>query len=667
MTDRAIARRSQQGDSPVASSCDPQNEAYGFCRLPGGIPQERSPYPPAHDVVSSRYGKAPPQNRQAWDDSDSQLWSDFRASCDIDWNSVITAANEDLQLIRDNLFEVVLGVAAAAGLKFFGGVPGAIIVAAVNKGGPWLIVASRLKDWLWKVWRANGRPENIAEAKRACARFVEAGISAGALSVLGRLKGSRASQTQYPGVPDVRRGQLDARANPLSTAVASKGVVELADGLDPDLIGNDGMPVPLPGGGGFGPYESPEKNSTHRPSLDKIAKRLETTMRVRPRWNATDYGGAQYRSFSDRSEFSGEMSLPKPRSYGDQYTFLEPIWHESHHAYMDNRKLLDGTDSLYLGEIKADSEQHVEKLTDGTVPEPHPVISRRVAKLQLLKEFKDTLIYHHFDREDIKRATRKDVSPTSEPEDWGYASFHSLEELSTFSRGCRQSAGILLQVMALAQTEEEFPGAVIDITGDIFNSAHFALLISEQTRQVTARALRQLKSEGASGTSVRIAPQTRHGVEMVNGVALAVEYDVLHAHQDLVPDGRDGDVSIDMPLANSSSGSALSDYRRRLEDLNRACQVTNAKARELLWALESLMLGFMQDDKAIAMSQAQVVLRIANEIASHARANNSIPLTKPIERRPASYSDYPSFLRHKPEKPIADADLPPTLRKPPGR
>lgn len=621
-----------------------------------------------NDVVSSRYGKAPPQNRQEWDEDDPQLWKDFRASCDIDWDTVISAAKADLELIRDNLFEVVLGVAAAAGLKFFGGVRGAIIVAAVSKGGPWLIVVARLKDWLWKVWQANGRPENLAEAKKACARFVEAAISAGMLSVLGKLKLSRAQQKQGGGVPDIRRGHPDTHAaNPLSTAVASKGVAELADAWDPELIGNDGVPVPLPGGGGFGPDESPEKKRTHTASLDRIAKRLETTMRVRPRWNTTDYGGAKYISYQNRIEFSGEMSIPKPQSYGDQYIFLEPLWHESHHAYMDNRKLLDGQDSLHLGGIKADLDQYFEELAEETEPNK-PVISRRVAELQLLKEFKDTLIYRHF-KPKIARilASKKDVNPASEPEDWGYASFYSLEEISTFSRGCRQSAGILLQVMAKAQSDDEFSGAVIDITHDIFHSAHFALLIAEQTREVMARALRQLRHEGAAAKSVEIAPKTRHGVEMVNGVALAVEYDVLHAHQDLVPNERDGGVSIDIPLANSSPTSALSDYRQRLKDLHKACELTSAKARELIWALESLMLSFMQDDKGIAISQAHVVLRIANEIASHARTNNNIPLTKPVERRPASYSDYPSFLRRNPEKAISDEDLPPTLRKPKDR
>lgn len=674
MTERAVARRSRHAEVNIERSCDPQSEAYGSCHFPPGIPDERSPYPAVTDVVKSRYGKAPPQNHQVWEQDDPQLWDDFRASTEIDWTSVVAAAREDLEVVRDNLFEVVLGVAAAAGLKFFGGVPGAIIVAAVSKGGPWLIVAARLKDWLWKVLQAKGRPEKIQDARKACARFVEAAISAGMLSLLGKLKRPRpAQQEQRGGVPDIRRGHPNSSgANPLSTAVTSKGVAEIADGWDPELIGNDGVPVLPPAGGTFEPGELPENNSTHTPSLDKIAKRLETTMRVQTRWNSDDYKGASYRQFTDWSDYSGQMSIGRPQGHGDKHTYLVPIWHESHHAYMGNRKLLDGNDSLYLGGMKAvtrvhrmseeELEQDIEEwenflegqgssqATAPSFPAEHPLISRHVADLHPLNEFKDTLIYKMF-----KSYIRSGA--------WGYENGCSLEELSAYSRECRQLAGILRHVMAEPRADNDFSPGVPNVCGELFRSAAYLLLISEQTRQVTIRALRQLARQGGpTDKTVIVAPRTHHGVEMVNNVALAVQYDVLHASQYLAPTERDGAVVIDLPLADSSPSTALTDYRQRLQNLRKACEVTREKARALLWALELTFAGLMQDDPREPISGAQHVFDFANQISSHARANNNIPLVKPIERRPAPDLNLPSVLRKKPVKPISDDDLPPILR-----
>jgi len=230
----------------------------------------------------------------------------------------------------------------------------------------------------------------------------------------------------------------------------------------------------------------------------------------------------------------------------------------------------------------------------------------------------------------------RQTNPQSAP-GIGYGDYQSIDELVTFTRNCRHIAGALVRATQANQQILE----IYNLVHELLNIGAQTLALSEQTKSVVTRALTQLQLP--EHDSVHFEMATRPGIEMFNGTALEVEYDVLHATQ-VVPGRKDANgmlieapVGINMPLPNSTESTASLDYWQRLVDLRSACITISSDVRAMFVQLDSLVSEFTKSDlfvnQTALKTKAKTVLEISNKLASFTRSKNNMPLQSQIQRR----------------------------------
>jgi len=301
------------------------------------------------------------------------------------------------------------------------------------------------------------------------------------------------------------------------------------------------------------------------------------------------------------------------------------VGHETRHAHLTRRKIVDGYDSLLLGELAAaeSNPQYELPIWDGAGLFPLPALNA------------------------VKQVGLFGESGALPSLPWLYLRRQSLQELATYPLQCRQ----LVSKIVVASREGRV-GEVASLTTHLLKAARYLWLISQQSRARIGRAKTELDNSSfrdvVDRKSVTFRYETHHGMEMIRGVGHPVEYDVLHARQ-FSPGARnsdgqllDADLMIDIPLANSTPMRAFPDYHRRLVDLMDLCEQSSAHLRELMLIADDALVEADKYRHGNNLSTSRLqdnvdkLLATANKLASLIRAKNNIPLDHPVARRAAA-------------------------------
>lgn len=292
--------------------------------------------------------------------------------------------------------------------------------------------------------------------------------------------------------------------------------------------------------------------------------------------------------------------------------------HEIIHAYMKNRKILDGHDSIFLGLMVASDYQQELSIWDQAASH-RPL--KNAEKLKGLRALNLVL------------GTKGNMAP------WAYGRLQQFDEIVTFTRQSRQLAG---QIASASRNGSLDVDRAWGLATFLLEVAANGFLISEQTRTRMIRADSQLKKD-----IYEIASESHRGMEMVNGIAREVQYNVVHVRQismsavdPITKTSRDAIVLIDIPLPNSTQESALVDYQQRLKDLIIASQKVSEMFQDLIVAADSVAVALHSMGRGLQVEnlakKINTLVGCANQLASFTRANNNIPLANPVARSPVS-------------------------------